>query len=94
MAESESGLPACVLRLLNFGFCRFGNSGFLVLWALNFVGMLAVGLALEAMFTILTHRFMPYFMITWIIGGSHVCVDGPKLTGRLSSQCFCQLPTD
>ncbi|KAF8915948.1 hypothetical protein CPB85DRAFT_1217167 [Mucidula mucida] len=51
---------------VDFGI-KFGNSGFLVLWALNFVGMLAVGLALEAMFTILTHRFMPYFMITWII---------------------------
>lgn len=46
---------------------RFGHSGFLVLWALNFVGMLSVGLALESVYTILTHRFMPYFLFVWII---------------------------
>lgn len=34
---------------------------------LNFVGMLSLGLALEAMITLLTPRFMPFFMISWII---------------------------
>ncbi len=46
---------------------RFGHSGFLVFWMVNFVGMLSVGLALEAMITLLTIRFVPFFMILWII---------------------------
>ncbi len=47
---------------------RFGHSGFLVFWMLSYVGMLAIGLAIEAMFTILNIRFTPFFLITWIIG--------------------------
>ena len=32
------------------------------------------GLALETMMTLLTIRFMPYFMITWIITNVSVCI--------------------
>ncbi|KAF9261687.1 hypothetical protein L218DRAFT_869481 [Marasmius fiardii PR-910] len=46
---------------------RFGSAGFLVFWMLNFVGMLAVGLALEAMITLLTAKAISFFMIIWII---------------------------
>ncbi|KAF9043608.1 hypothetical protein BDZ89DRAFT_943616 [Hymenopellis radicata] len=53
---------------------KFGHSGFLVFWMLSYVGMLAIGLALEAMFTILTIRFIPFFLITWIIVNVSVCL--------------------
>ncbi|KAF9045977.1 hypothetical protein BDZ89DRAFT_1184961 [Hymenopellis radicata] len=52
---------------------KFGQSGFLVFWMLNFLGMLSVGLALEAMLTLLTIRFVPFFMILWIISNVSVC---------------------
>ncbi|KAG6812721.1 hypothetical protein H0H92_001082 [Tricholoma furcatifolium] len=53
---------------------KFGHSGFLVFWMLNWVGMMAVGLALEALITILTPRFIPFFMIIWIIIDVSVCI--------------------
>ena len=34
----------------------------------NYTGMLSVGLALEAMVTVLTPRFVPFFMLLWVIG--------------------------
>ncbi|KAJ6448361.1 hypothetical protein C8R45DRAFT_850375 [Mycena sanguinolenta] len=46
---------------------RFGDAGFVIFWMLNWAGMLACGLALEAMITILTMRFIPFFLILWII---------------------------
>ncbi|KIY66183.1 hypothetical protein CYLTODRAFT_423687 [Cylindrobasidium torrendii FP15055 ss-10] len=52
---------------------KFGHSGFLVFWMVNYVGMLSVGLALEAMITLLTVRFVPFFMILWIISNVSVC---------------------
>ncbi|KAJ7594076.1 hypothetical protein C8J56DRAFT_1002071 [Mycena floridula] len=51
----------------------FGHAGFVVFWMLNFVGMMAVGLALEAMITLLTAKFVPFFMIIWIIVNVSVC---------------------
>lgn len=44
-----------------------GKAGFVVLWAFNFVGMIGVGLALEAGLSLLTPRWFPMFLITWII---------------------------
>ncbi|KAK7462780.1 hypothetical protein VKT23_007364 [Stygiomarasmius scandens] len=52
---------------------KFGEGGFVVFWMLNWVGMLAVGLALESMITILTIRGVPFFMILWIIVNVSVC---------------------
>ncbi|KAK0431546.1 hypothetical protein EV421DRAFT_2090044 [Armillaria borealis] len=52
---------------------KFGSAGFVMFWMVNFVGMLSVGLALEAMITLLTIRFMPFFMILWIISNVSVC---------------------
>lgn len=52
---------------------KFGRAGFFIFWMLNFVGMLSVGLALEAMITLLTPKFMPFFMISWIITNVSVC---------------------
>ncbi|KAF8153412.1 hypothetical protein B0H34DRAFT_800617 [Crassisporium funariophilum] len=65
--------------LLNIAFqlnltATFGHAGFLVFWMLNWVGMLSVGLALEALFTVLTARFIPFFLIFWIILNVSVCV--------------------
>ncbi|KAF9022226.1 hypothetical protein BDZ89DRAFT_1137485 [Hymenopellis radicata] len=46
---------------------KFGRAGFPIFWMLNFTGMLSLGLALESMITLVTPRFMPFFMILWII---------------------------
>ncbi|KAF7323563.1 DUF3533 domain-containing protein [Mycena kentingensis (nom. inval.)] len=46
---------------------HYGRAGFPIFWALSWVGMLALGLALESLVTILTARFIPFFLITWII---------------------------
>ncbi|KAJ7641202.1 hypothetical protein FB45DRAFT_353578 [Roridomyces roridus] len=46
---------------------RFGSAGFVIFWMLNWLGMLACGLALEAMLTLLTQRFVPFFLMLWII---------------------------
>jgi len=53
---------------------KFGHSGFMVFWMLNYVGILSVGLALETMVTVLTIRFIPFFMLTWIIVNVSVCI--------------------
>ncbi|KAF5374176.1 hypothetical protein D9615_008810 [Tricholomella constricta] len=53
---------------------KFGHGGFVVFWMLNWVGMLAVGLALESLLTLLTPQFMPFFMIMWIIINVSVCI--------------------
>ncbi|KAF8644054.1 hypothetical protein AX16_008707 [Volvariella volvacea WC 439] len=45
----------------------FGKAGFMIFWMLNWIGMASVGLALESVFTLLTPRFIPFFMILWII---------------------------
>lgn len=51
----------------------YGRAGFVIMWMLNYVGMLSVGLALESMMTLLTQRFITYFMIIWIISNVSVC---------------------
>ncbi|KAF7362508.1 DUF3533 domain-containing protein [Mycena venus] len=56
---------------------RFGGAGFLLFWMLNWVGMLACGLVLEALTTIVTVRFIPLFLIFWII--SNMSVSGYPL---------------
>jgi len=53
---------------------KFGHGGFVILWMLNYVNMLAVGLALESLLTLLTQKFMPFFMLTWIITNVSVCI--------------------
>ncbi|KAF5328427.1 hypothetical protein D9619_013291 [Psilocybe cf. subviscida] len=53
---------------------KFGHSGFLVFWMLNYCSMLAGGLALEAMLTLLTSKFIAFFMLVWLITNLSVCV--------------------
>ncbi|KAJ7138271.1 hypothetical protein C8R44DRAFT_976059 [Mycena epipterygia] len=52
----------------------FGHAGLVVFWMLNWAGMLACGLALEALITLLTPRFIPFFLLLWIITNVSVCV--------------------
>ncbi|KAJ3753495.1 hypothetical protein EV361DRAFT_794479 [Lentinula raphanica] len=52
---------------------KFGAAGFVIFWMLNWAGMLAVGLALEAMLTLLTMKGVPFFMILLIISNVSVC---------------------
>ncbi|KJA24382.1 hypothetical protein HYPSUDRAFT_214573 [Hypholoma sublateritium FD-334 SS-4] len=53
---------------------KFGHSGFLVFWGLNYAGMLSVGMALEAMVTLLTPKFIAFFMLVWIITNISVTI--------------------
>ncbi|TFK21059.1 hypothetical protein FA15DRAFT_598573 [Coprinopsis marcescibilis] len=53
----------------------FGSRGFIILWMLNWIGMLSVGLALESMITILTPRYIPFFLILWIVANNSVCMN-------------------
>lgn len=46
---------------------KFGPSGFVIFWILCWAAMCALGLALEAVITLVTPRYTPYFMILWII---------------------------
>ncbi|KAJ7901276.1 hypothetical protein B0H13DRAFT_2028525 [Mycena leptocephala] len=52
----------------------FGSAGLVIFWMLNWIGMLACGLALESMITILTVRFVPFFLIIWIISNVSVSI--------------------
>ena len=45
----------------------FGKAGFVIYWMMSFCAMSALGLALEVMVTLLTMRFVPFFLILWII---------------------------
>ncbi len=49
---------------------RFGSAGCVIFWMVNFVGMLSVGLAFEA---IIVQVYAPFFMITWLIGAFAFC---------------------
>ncbi|KAJ7926211.1 hypothetical protein B0H13DRAFT_2564746 [Mycena leptocephala] len=53
---------------------HFGSAGIVIFWMLNWMGMLACGLALESMITLLTIRFIPFFLIIWIISNVSVSV--------------------
>ncbi|KAJ6480711.1 hypothetical protein C8R47DRAFT_1322364 [Mycena vitilis] len=53
---------------------QFGRAGFVVFWMLNWLGMLACGLALEAMITLLGVRGVPFFLMLWIISNVSVAV--------------------
>lgn len=68
-----------IYSLLNVAFHlpmtrKFGHAGFLLFWMLSYVGMLSVGLALESLVTLLTIKFIPFFMIMWIIVNISVCI--------------------
>ncbi|KAJ7645995.1 hypothetical protein DFH06DRAFT_997973 [Mycena polygramma] len=51
---------------------RYGKAGFVLFWMLNWAGMLACGLALEAMATLFTVRLVPLFLIFWIISNMSI----------------------
>ncbi|KAJ2921996.1 hypothetical protein H1R20_g15099, partial [Candolleomyces eurysporus] len=53
---------------------KFGNGGFMVFWMVNYVGMLAVALALESLITLLTVRGIGFFMLLWIIANLSVSI--------------------
>ncbi|KIK00497.1 hypothetical protein K443DRAFT_122793 [Laccaria amethystina LaAM-08-1] len=69
---------------------KFGQAGFILFWMLSYVGMLSVyassvilsspansslsGLALESFVTLLTVKFIPFFMLMWIITNISVCI--------------------
>ncbi|BGP54945.1 hypothetical protein JCM8202_003455 [Rhodotorula sphaerocarpa] len=50
------------------GYANFGpQGGFMIFWMLNLVALFALGLAMESMITLLGIKFIPFFLITWII---------------------------
>lgn len=51
---------------------NFGHAGFVIYWMMSWCSMSALGLALESMITILTLKFIPIFLILWIISNVSV----------------------
>lgn len=43
------------------------KAGFVVLWALNYVTLVAGGLAMETVLAIIGLTWLPFFLILWII---------------------------
>ncbi|KAN0091251.1 Protein of unknown function (DUF3533) domain containing protein [Tylopilus felleus] len=67
-------LVYCLLSLafgVPFG-RHYGNAGFVIYWMMSWMAMAALGLALEAMFTLLTVKFVPLFLVLWIIANVSV----------------------
>ncbi|BGP07218.1 hypothetical protein JCM10049v2_003049 [Rhodotorula toruloides] len=75
-------LPAYVLLSLSYslinkafmipvdgnGYAKFGpQGGFMIFWMLNLMTLFALGFAMESMITLLTLKFFPFFLISWII---------------------------
>ncbi|KAF7350026.1 DUF3533 domain-containing protein [Mycena venus] len=52
----------------------FENTGLVIFWMLNWIGMLACGLAMEAMLTLFTVHLVRLFLIIWIISNVSVCI--------------------
>jgi len=50
----------------------FGGWGFIIIWMANWMGMCALGFAMEAMITVLTPAFAPFFLVLWIISNVSV----------------------
>lgn len=50
----------------------FGHAGFFIYWMLSWMSMSALGLACEAMLTILGQRFIAFFLFPWIISNVSV----------------------
>ncbi|KAG1878115.1 hypothetical protein DFJ58DRAFT_902993 [Suillus subalutaceus] len=51
---------------------NFGHAGFVIYWMMSWCSMSALGLALESMITLLTIKFIPIFLILWIISNVSV----------------------
>jgi hypothetical protein len=74
-AFSILSLLYCLLTMaFQLRFTReFGKAGFLIFWMLNYANMLACGLAVEAVLTIVPLPGLPFFIILWIIANVSVC---------------------
>jgi len=75
---------SCFYSLLSVAFQvpfnRFyGSSGFVIYWMMSWLAMCALGGAVESVITILTPRFIPFFLLIWIIVNVSVCVFPPAL---------------
>ncbi|KIY69434.1 hypothetical protein CYLTODRAFT_372746 [Cylindrobasidium torrendii FP15055 ss-10] len=51
---------------------KYDSAGFVIFWMLHFLAMSALGLALESMITLLTPRFIPFFVILWLLSNVSV----------------------
>ncbi|KAF8274533.1 hypothetical protein EI94DRAFT_691712 [Lactarius quietus] len=70
---------SCFFSLISLAsqvpFNRFyGGWGFVIYWMMSWLAMSAVGGAVESLITILTPRFVPLFLLLWIISNVSVCV--------------------
>lgn len=75
---------SCAYSLVSLAFRlpfhrRFGNYGFLLFWMLSWFGMMAGGLALETMISVLTIKYVQLFLILWIISNVSVCLWPPEM---------------
>lgn len=55
------------------------KGGFVTLWALNYVTLIAAGWAIETMLAVLGLPWLPFFLILWIIRESFMSQRGAEL---------------
>ncbi|KAI0065677.1 hypothetical protein BV25DRAFT_1582379 [Artomyces pyxidatus] len=58
---------------------KFGHSGFLIYWMMSWFAMGALGLALESAVTLLTTKFVGFFLLLWVVANVSVCFFPPEL---------------
>ncbi|KAI0065678.1 hypothetical protein BV25DRAFT_1821336 [Artomyces pyxidatus] len=57
----------------------FGHAGFVIYWMMSWFAMAALGLAVEAVITILTTKFVTFFLLLWVVANAAVCFLPPEL---------------
>ncbi|WRT70773.1 uncharacterized protein IL334_007772 [Kwoniella shivajii] len=66
---------------------HLGRAGFVTLWALNYVTIIASGLAMETMLAIIGISWLPFFLILWIICAYPLSKRNHDNAHQLSSVC-------
>lgn len=79
---------SCFFSLLSLAFQvpfnrYYGSWGFVIYWMMCWLAMCALGGAVESMITILTPRFIPLFLLLWIIVNVSVCIFPLQLLPRV-----------
>lgn len=68
---------------------HYGKAGFIIFWMIHFIGMLGLGLALEAMVTLISLRFMPWFTVLFVIANTAVCFFPPEVLPGIYHYGYC-----
>ncbi|KAF9509200.1 hypothetical protein BS47DRAFT_1488035 [Hydnum rufescens UP504] len=87
--ELHPAPPSCFSSV----FIRYDRAGgFFIFWLYNFMGMAALGFSTEAMITLITAKYMSYFLIPLV---RHACLATPSMSNTteylMSVQIICNV---